>query len=70
MNKYDYFFIAGCALWLIETAFFGWNSVAKSVPEEMFNSISFILILYGAIGSLVRSNAPKIIINSKESPNH
>jgi hypothetical protein len=65
MNKYDYFFIAGLSLWLLETAFFGWNRATQSVPEDMLNQISLIFMAIGAIGSIVRSAAAKVTINIK-----
>jgi len=65
MNKYDYFFIAGITLWLVETAFFGWNATSQSGVESMLNEISVILMALGALGSIVHSAAAKVTINIK-----
>ena len=63
MNKYDYFFTAGLILWLLETAYFGWNEEAESVAEEMLNAISLALVGFGAIGSIVKAAKSDVRIN-------
>lgn len=55
MNKYDYFFIAGLALWLIETWMFGWNAEPSGIPEKMFDAVSLFLVGYGGLCGLVSS---------------
>lgn len=52
LNKYDYFLLAGLALWLAETWAFGWNETAQSVPEKMLDAVSLFLVLYGFIGGV------------------
>ena len=67
MTKYDYALWAGLALWLAETAYFGWNMQAGSVQEEVLNTISLILMVYGVVGSWIKSIGVDIIIVSGES---
>lgn len=51
-QKYLIITIIGIALWLIETAYFGWNSKAQSTPEKMFDAIGWLLIIWGFIGDI------------------
>jgi hypothetical protein len=66
LNKYDWIFLGGIALWLIETMAFGWNMQAQSTPEWMFDAIAGVLMLYGFIAGIVASLGPRTTINCKE----
>lgn len=65
MNKYDYFLVAGMALWLIESACFGWNRVAQSTTELIFDRISMIMIGYGAISNFLSQFRSVVNVNIK-----
>lgn len=54
-QKYTIIGIIGLLLWLGETWYFGWNKTPKSVAEQMFDSISVILMSWGIIGDLLRN---------------
>lgn len=67
MNKFDYIFFGGLAVWLVETACFGWNHDSSGVPESMFNTISLIIGFYGFFGGLIDAyKNPHTVINAKE----
>lgn len=53
----------GLAMWLLETAFFGWHATSHSTVESFFNQLSLVLILYGIVGSWLKSF--KTVINIK-----
>lgn len=65
MSKFDCFLIAGLVLWLIETAYFGWNDTPHSVAEQMFDLISSILIAYGVLGGLATALKTNVVINAE-----
>lgn len=54
MNKYTYIAIAGFALWLGSTAFFGWNDEPINAAERVFDIASTILIFWGVIGDILK----------------
>ncbi len=66
LNKYDYIFLGGLALWLIETMAFGWNLTAHSVPERIFDNISGALMLYGFVAGITTAAFCRTIIHTKE----
>ncbi len=67
MDKFDYMLLGGLALWLMETACFGWNLYSSGVPESMFNTISLCLMFYGFFGGLIAAyKNPHTVINAKE----
>lgn len=63
MNKYDFIFLSGIALWILETWVFGWNRVAQSVPEMMLDRISMVLIGYGAISTFITQLRSPVVVN-------
>jgi hypothetical protein len=75
MNKFDYYFLAGIALWFAETAYFGWNQHAQSPMEHMLDTVCLAFVFYGVIGGVVASIKPttniRIITDAEvtQSPN-
>ena len=53
MNKYITLVLLGFALWLLETAYFGWNMKPKSAVEAILDSVSVMLIAWGIIGDVL-----------------
>jgi hypothetical protein len=49
MNKYKGTILIGIgwALWIIETAYFGWNNTPQSGAEKILDTMSWFFILYG-----------------------
>ena len=45
----------GLILWILETAYFGWNMTAQSGAERVFDIITSIAVLVGGVGSLAIS---------------
>lgn len=43
----------GIAIWLIETAAFGWNKTPHSYAEARWDGIGVIVILWGIIGDVL-----------------
>ena len=62
MNKFDYFFLGGIALWAIETWLFGFNDVASGNAERLCDMISTGLILYGALGGIGSSIKTEVVL--------
>ena len=57
MNKYNKYFYAGFALWLLETAYFGFNATAQSGAERVFDMVSAAFMAFGMIGSIAQGAA-------------
>lgn len=53
MNKYDYIFGAGFALWAVETICFGFNPTPINNAEHFFDVVVQIMMGYGFIQSVV-----------------
>lgn len=54
-NKFPYIAFLGLAVWLGETAFFGFNSTPENNIEATLDILSFILVAWGVIGDLSRN---------------
>ena len=52
--KYNLLVLFGLILWLSETAFFGWNETPQSGLEAMLDSISWLFIVWGIIGDVLK----------------
>lgn len=50
-QRYEIFFWAGFILWILETAFFGWNANAQSGAERVLDIVSIGLMLIGTVGT-------------------
>ena len=59
--SYDHIFWAGLILWLLETAYFGWNETAQSGAERVLDIVSAGLVLYGVVGIIARGAAEKVL---------
>jgi len=62
MNFNRFLIIFGFAVWLIETAYFGFNLYAVSNAEKFWDQFAFILIIIGLILEIIIIN---ININKK-----
>ncbi len=53
--KQKYFLIAtvGFVIWLVETAYFGWNATPENSIEATFDVLSAVLIAWGIIGDIL-----------------
>src|SRR5690242_16500526 len=45
----------GLALWIAETAYFGFHDKPQSGIEKMLDTISWVFILWGIIGNIVKT---------------
>lgn len=51
-KKYIILAFVGIFLWLIETAYFGWNKKPESGAETFLGVVSWVFILWGVIGDI------------------
>lgn len=56
MNFNRFLIILGFAIWLIETAYFGFNIYAITDAEKFCDRLSFSLILVGVLLDIIRIN--------------
>jgi len=55
INKYPIIVVIALALWLGESAYFGWNKTAQSPVESFLDLLSGILLFWGIVGDLLRN---------------
>lgn len=55
MNKYVWLVIAGAALWIAETAAFGFNDKAASGLESALDLIASTMIFWGIGGDILQN---------------
>jgi len=63
INKFDVIVLVGIGVWFVETWYFGFNQTAVSGFEKAFDTVSSVLMFWGAIGSVVSSIKPRVIFN-------
>lgn len=51
-RKYTALVLIGLALWLAETAYFGWNDRPENGIEGALDIVSAVLIIWGVIGDI------------------
>jgi len=51
-KPYAFLALCGFALWVLETAYFGFNDNPESGLEAMLDTISFVMIIWGVIGDI------------------
>lgn len=51
-RKHQIIIAIGVAIWLIETAVFGWNAKPGSVAEARWDGFAIVVILWGIIGDI------------------
>lgn len=54
MNKHTAIALIGIALWLAESAYFGWNEKPSGTPEKYLDLLSGVLIVWGIVGDVLR----------------
>jgi hypothetical protein len=70
MNRFTILVFAGLALWIVETAMFGFNDKPGSGQEKMLDQLSMILIWWGIIGDILSGVTVQKInqfVNKKEN---
>jgi len=65
-NTYNLVLWAGVVLWLLETAYFGWNMTAQSGAERVLDIIVTAMIFYGAVGGVAYRAAMHALAQSHE----
>lgn len=55
INKYPVIVVIALALWIGESAYFGWNRTAQSPAESFLDLLSGILLFWGIVGDLLRN---------------
>lgn len=51
--KYFIILVIGFVLWVVETAYFGFNDKPENGVEAFLDAVSFLMIAYGLIGDLL-----------------
>ena len=51
--KYATLALAGFTIWMLETAYFGYNRTAQSGIEHILDTISWIFIIWGVLGDIL-----------------
>jgi len=71
---YDYFVLAGFAIFIAENIYFGWNKTPQSAAETFFDIVSSVLMVYGVLGGIavgfMRRVFYSIIIEQKKTCEH
>ncbi len=60
----------GLAIWLIETAFFGWNWTAHSSAERFWDTVSGVLLFWGIVGDILSGLNITFAKNIAENHDH
>lgn len=67
MNKYDILFFVGVAMWIGETAYFGFNDKPINGYEKAADIISFFMMGYATIQSWATNKQPLTVIQAPDN---
>lgn len=66
-NNYKWLVLTGLVVWVVSTAYFGWNATPQSGQEGVLDTVSWVAIIWGVIGDVTSnlSITKKTIINTE-----
>lgn len=70
MNRYTYILLIGLSVWIIETIYFGFNREPESGLEAMLDTLSWVFIIWGIIGDILKGVNISKNINIKADTGH